>query len=457
MKPTLQELRDQRVAKIDEAKALEALANEEDRDLTTEELEQFEALMSQAEQLKGATERRARLEDVDADLAQLSPRRTTADGAGETVTATVPGADNTHIHVGVDRELLDPTSGFRHLGECAAAIHAAGLPGGTVDNRLRIVAAASGMSQGVGADGGFAVPPAFSMLVWDGMNLASDNLLGRTDNYTVEPGRDSLTFMANAETSRAAGSRWGGARGYWIAEAAQVTSSTPTLRQVKLEPQELAVLVYVTDKLLRNSSIALGQYLSRVAADEINFLVGDAIINGTGAGQPKGIVPTSLLSVTKEQSQLAKTIKTENIVKMWARLHARSRANAVWFINQDCEPQLLTMSLAVGTGGVPTYMAPGGLNTSPYGQLLGRPVIPIEFCQTLGTKGDIILADMKAYASGTQGGVDTALSMHLRFDYAETAFRFMFAVDGQPWLASAITPFKGTDTLSPFVLLNTRA
>lgn len=452
---TVQELRDERVAKKEAAEALVATASEEDRELTVEEAEQFEALMSQGEQLRDTIDRRTRLEDVDAEMAQVTPRRTMTDGAGEVITATSPGATNTHIRMGVDRETLDPTAGYRDIGEFGAAVHAAGLPGGVVDHRLRIVAAASGMSQGVGADGGFAVPPAFSTLVWDGMNQASDNLLNRTDNYTVEG--ESLTFMANAETSRAAGSRWGGARGYWIAEAGQITSSAPTLRQVKLEPQELAVLVYVTDKLLRNSSIALGQYLSRVAADEINFLVGDSIINGTGAGQPKGIVTAALLTVAKESTQAAATIELENIVKMWARLHARSRPGAVWFINQDCEPQLLTMSLAVGTGGVPAYMPPGGLNTSPYGQLLGRPVVPIEFCQTCGTVGDIILADMKAYASGTQGGVNTAMSMHLRFDHAETAFRFMFAVDGQPWLASAITPFKGSNTLSPFVLLATRS
>ena len=49
------------------------------------------------------------------------------------------------------------------------------------------------------------------------------------------------------------------------------------------------------------------------------------------------------------------------------------------------------------------------------------------------------------------------MSMHLRFDYAETCFRFMFAVDGQPWLASAITPFKGSNDVSPFVALAARA
>lgn len=50
------------------------------------------------------------------------------------------------------------------------------------------------------------------------------------------------------------------------------------------------------------------------------------------------------------------------------------------------------------------------------------------------------------------------MSIHLRFDYGETAFRFMFEIDGQPWIAEPLTPFKGSaNTLSPFVTLATRA
>jgi HK97 family phage major capsid protein len=164
------------------------------------------------------------------------------------------------------------------------------------------------------------------------------------------------------------------------------------------------------------------------------------------------------VSVTKENAQSAATIVPKNLIKMFARCHARSRRNAVWFINQDIEPQLFTMTQDAGTAGQLVYMPPGGLSQSPYGTILGRPVMPIEYAATLGTVGDIMLADLSAYCSGTQGGMDSAMSMHLRFDYAETAFRFMFAVDGQPWLASAITPYKGSsNTVSPFVALETRS
>jgi HK97 family phage major capsid protein len=236
-----------------------------------------------------------------------------------------------------------------------------------------------------------------------------------------------------------------------------MTGSAPKVRQLKLEPHGMAVLVYVTDKLLKNAA-ALAQYLNRAATDEINFLTNDAIIEGTGAGKPLGILKSKcVVEVPKEVGQGAATIVSENIMKMFSRLHARSRQTAKWYINQDCEPQLSLMTIGVGAAGQPVYMPPGGLSQSPYATLMGRPVVPIEYCSTVGTVGDIILADLSAYATGTVGGVEEAMSMHLRFDFNETAFRFLFQVDGQPWLASPITPFKGANTTSPFVTLATRA
>ena len=72
-------------------------------------------------------------------------------------------------------------------------------------------------------------------------------------------------------------------------------------------------------------------------------------------------------------------------------------------------------------------------------------------------KGDIILADLSQYLSGTKGGIQSAMSMHLYFDYDATAYKFSFRVDGQPWWDSALTPFKGTKTQSPFITLAARA
>lgn len=349
---------------------------------------------------------------------------------------------------GVDRP-------FGSLGEQLLAIKDSYSPGGRVDERL--FAAASGNNQGVPSEGGFLVAPEFAPEIQDPLAADPNNLLAMTDNYPVTG--ESLTFNANGETSRATGSRFGGVQGYWIKEADQITKSKPKFREAKVEPQEMAVLLYATDKLLRNAP-ALAQWFSRAASEEIAFMCGDAIVNGSGVGKPLGLLNSgSLITVAKETSQANDTIQQENISKMWARLHPRARQNAIWLHNVDVEPQLDALSTVVknvaGTENVGGYA--NKVFDSERRTLKGRPLVASEFCGTLGDVGDLILADLGAYLTGTAvAGLLNAMSIHVRFEYAETCFRTMFALDGQPWLGSALTPYKGSNTLSTHIALAAR-
>lgn len=349
---------------------------------------------------------------------------------------------------------LETDRPWRTDGEFFDAVRVASR--GIIDPRL-FAGTATGLNQQVPSEGGFLVPPQTSNEIWNALSASPSNLLALTDSYTVTG--DSLTFNANAETSRVQGSLYGGVRAYWIAEADQFTKSKPKFRQLKLEPQELAAIIYCTDKLLANSGPALGQYISRAASDAIMHLINQAIIEGTGAGQPTGILNSPCtVSVAKETNQAAATILQENVSKMWARLHPLARQSAVWLHNVDVEPALDTFSTVVknvaGTENVGGYA--NKVFNPETRTLKGRPLVPAEFCATLGTVGDIILVDLKSYATGIRGAIDTAMSMHVRFEYAETAFRFKFAVDGQTWLASALTPAKGSNTLSTVVTCATR-
>jgi HK97 family phage major capsid protein len=403
------------------------------------------------------------IDGLKADLDTKYVTREQADTLNKTLNdlkQEVKELRNSGIGTGVkvyERFQDDPQVGFKSFGHflSSVAAHGDSMPSNEVMKFL--AKAPTGASVGEGASLGFTIPPAFSGQIWDGMSKEPDSLYGRTDQYTV-PG-ESLEFLANAETSRATGSRAGGVQAYWIAEADTITASKPKLRKVKLEPQEIAALVYLTDKLIARSPIAVEQYCSRKMVEEIMFLTNDAIINGTGAGQPLGVLnSTCKVEVSKETGQAAATIVAANIDKMYARLHPRSRSKAVWLHNIDITPQLDVLSQAVGSGGVPLYRPPGGLVGTPNATLKGLPLIATEYNPTLGTVGDLMLVDLSAYATGVHGdGMKTASSIHVKFVNAETAFRFMYAVDGQPWLASAITPCKGSNTLSPFITLATRA
>ena len=110
----------------------------------------------------------------------------------------------------------------------------------------------------------------------------------------------------------------------------------------------------------------------------------------------------------------------------------------------------------VGTGGVPVYMPANGLSASPYNMLLNRPVIEVEYADTLGQEGDLSLVDFSQYVLADKGGVQAASSMHVAFLTDEMVFRITYRVDGEPIWHAPLTPYKGSNTLSPFITLAQR-
>jgi HK97 family phage major capsid protein len=321
------------------------------------------------------------------------------------------------------------------------------------DPRLNYTAAAQGAGENTPADGGFLVQQEVNTAIVMLMHQMG-RIMSQVDKIPLGPNSNGLTLTAIKETSRATGSRWGGVQGYWADEGGAGTATRPKFRRVAMLLRKLIALGYASDELL-NDAVALEAVMTKAFAEELLFLTEDAIIRGTGAGQPLGILnAAATVSVSKETGQAAATIVASNLSKMWARLDAGSQATAQWYINVDCQPQLDELFLPAGTAGLePRFVS--------YGQdgilrIKGRPVVPIEYCATLGTVGDIILADFDDYAL-IERGPEQASSIHVAFTTDETAFRATYRVDGQPKLESAVTPYKGSNTLSPFVTLATRA
>lgn len=367
--------------------------------------------------------------------------------------------DKTPLDTAKEERAQETRDSFASDGEFLQAVVRAGTPGASVDPRLSL-RAASGLGEAIPSDGGFLVGTEFSTNVMKNV-WNTGMILPRLNKITVTGNKNGLKMNGFNETSRANGSRAGGIIGYWKNEAAQATAGEPTFRTITLELNKLMCLAYATDEVMDDAN-ALSQMITNGFTEELNFKLQDAVINGSGAGQPLGIINAGcIVSVGKETGQTADTIVFENINKMWSRLMAASRPNSVWLINQNCEPQLHQMSLAVGTGGSSVYMPAGGASAAPYQTLMGRPVVPVEHCPVLGDTGDILLCDFSKYVAIDKGGFKSAVSMHLRFDYDEQVFKMTYRFDGQPMLGSAITPFSAgattaTDTLSHFVKLDAR-
>lgn len=354
------------------------------------------------------------------------------------------------------------TGGFEDIAEFGYHIYKAGAGGARASEKLRKwdersrTKTAGHMAENDDAQGGYLVPTEFSARL---LEKAQESALVRPLATFIPMATNSIQIPFVNETTRAS-TLYGGVQIYRPGEAAQKTASKAAFGRLQLTLKKLTGLVHVSDELMEDSPISITPLITRMFTSAIGFWQDEDYINGTGAGQALGVMNSGcLVSITKETGQAAATLVYENIIKMWARLWPPSRNRAVWFYNPDIFPQLATMNMAVGTGGIPVYMPAGGVSGTPYASLMGRPAIPTEHCQTLGTTGDIILGDWAEYLIGGKsgGGVQVASSIHLKFDYDETTFRFVTRYDGQPWWAAPLTPKHGSNTLSPFVALATRA
>jgi len=353
--------------------------------------------------------------------------------------------------------VVDTGKHFRSFGEQLQAVakDALAARAGKMNPDSRLVRAPTGASEVDPTGGGFLVQPDFQAGIF---MLAHDmgDILSRVNKIPISDGANGLKINAVDETSRVTGSRWGGVQSYWVGEGTTVTPTKPKFRRVEFDLKKLFSLAYMTDELLQDSS-ALNAILGQAFAEEIMFMTEDAIYEGSGVGTPFGILnSTALISQAKQNGQPSATILKENIDGMWSRLWNRSRKNSVWLINQDALPQLFGLNQVVGTGGAPVYLPPGGYSQSPYATLLGRPIIETEYSAALGSPGDIMLADLSQYTLIDKGGVQAATSMHIAFLTDEMVFRITYRTDGQPMWKSAVTPFKGSNPRSPFVVIAQR-
>ena len=407
-----------------------------DRDLTADE----QATLNQHLADIGALNQRiAAAEALANEEAGLSASGAVEIGAAGTIAVT-------------ENIAQDPKRGFNSFGDFATSVRRAS-GGRNMDERLRIGAAAPSTfgSEAAGADGGFLVPPQFSTEIFN-LAFTEDSLLPMVDNVTTSS--NSMVFPKDETTP------WGtdGVRAYWQAEATAATATKPKFGTSVMRLHKLMGLVPLTDELLADTN-ALEAYLPNLLGRSIRWKTNEAFLWGNGDGQPLGMF-TGAAAVTqaKDSGQAASTVSTTNCTNMIARLPPGSYPRSVWMITPDALSALFSLTL----GNYPIYLPTasgnaGGLQTNPYGQLLGRPIIVSQHAAAFSATGDILLLDPMFYRALTSGaGVQMASSMHLYFDADATAFRATFRVDGQPKIAAAISQAKGSNTLSPFVQLATR-
>jgi HK97 family phage major capsid protein len=428
------QIRALKAKKAESLKLATALNAISDRDLTADEQTTLSAHMASIKGLNSQIENAEILANEQAGL----------DALGAVV---IPAGASLQV---VENLAADPKRGYKSFGEYLGSVKAGSSRNGDIDKRLTIGAAAPGTygGEGSGADGGFLVPPAFASEIFT-LSLTDDALLPLTDNTPV--GGNGMVFPKDETTP------WGtnGVRAYWQAEATAATATKPVLGTQAMRLHKLMALVPLTNELLADS-VAGGAFVMPLVARSIRWKTNEAIMFGTGDGQPQGMFNSGAVVVqAKESGQGTNTLVIANIANMIARLPPGTFGEAQWFITPDALPSLFTMTL----GNYPIYLpASAGATSNPYGSLMGRPINVSQHVQAFSAQGDISLVVPNWYRTITKAGsgVQVDQSMHLYFDADVTAFRATFRMDGGSKIVAPIAQAKGSKTLSPFIQLQAR-
>jgi HK97 family phage major capsid protein len=333
--------------------------------------------------------------------------------------------------------------GFRSASEFFSAIVS-----GRHDPRL-VVAAGQGES---GASiGGFLLTSRIEAEIMT-LVLEESIFAGRAQFRTMTTATEEHPAFST-ETDGANGTFYGLTR-QWLTEAGPATVQTAQLNMRQLNAHRAAIVVKITNQLLQDVPTFERQLLALIAKAIGHFQDVD-ILNGTGAGQPLGILKApALIVVAKESGQTADTIVYANVLNMWSRLAPQSAGAALWLTSPSCLPQLEQMTIAVGTGGAPVkaLTESGGRYT-----LLGRELIVTHKCAPLGDQGDLVLVDPTQLLIGLRAGMVAARSEHVGFLTDETYLRITTRWDAQPTWNAAHSPGSGHATCSPYVTLAVRA
>ncbi|MFD8805568.1 phage major capsid protein [Streptomyces sp. NPDC059597] len=299
------------------------------------------------------------------------------------------------------------------------------------------------------ADGGFLVPETLRSQL---LQLALEKAVVRP-LATVVPMESARVPFPMIDTTTNAGSVFGGMVAYWGEEGAALQDSNPKFGRVVLDAKKLTGLSAVPNELLQDSLPSFSALIETLWPQALAFSEDNAFQVGSGTGEPLGFRGAGNPAAVAVNRGTGSKIQYPDVVNMYARMLPSSLSSAVWMCSPDALPQLLQMSLTVGTGGNSVFVvnAAAGMPMS----IFGRPLIITERGSTLGTRGDLAFVDLSYYLIGDRQVMTADSSTDYQFGNDKTTFRIIQRVDGRPWIQSAITPQNGsTNTLSPFVELN---
>jgi HK97 family phage major capsid protein len=154
----------------------------------------------------------------------------------------------------------------------------------------------------------------------------------------------------------------------WVGETEDRPATEPAYGQARIEMQEAACYVDVSNWLLEDAAVDLAAELSFDFAEEFGRLEGQAFVNGTGVKQPLGIMGDP--SVPAVANGHATNLNPDSLIRLMYDLPAYYRNRGAWLLNSTSIAGVRLFKDASGK-----YLWQESLAEGQPPTLLGRPVV----------------------------------------------------------------------------------
>lgn len=216
-----------------------------------------------------------------------------------------------------------------------------------------------------------------------------------------------------------------------LTEGSAIGESDPTLGRATLGAFKYAFLVQITREFAEDASFDVAGYLAQQAGQALANAFGAHAINGTGTGEPSGIVPNATAGVTGGTG-VAGAFTADNIIDLYhsvAEPYARS-AGAAWLMRNTTLAAVRKLK-AAGTGSYLFNLDVPANYPGAAGMLLGRPVYvdPNVPAVGLGAKS-ILFGDFSRYWVRQVNGIRFEQSLDYAFNSDLITFKATWRADG---------------------------
>lgn len=205
----------------------------------------------------------------------------------------------------------------------------------------------------------------------------------------------------------------------WVAEGASSTDVNDKLNSVNFAAYKLIRTISITAEVSKMTISAFENWIVKKITERMAMAIENAILNGTGNGQPKGILKETIKTL---QSAEKGKITYEDLCNMMANLRAGYKKGSAFVVNT----QTLWKDIATVKVGDNLVFVPDATGEFA-GRIFGKPVIEDEFIE----EGKILYGLFNKYTINWNENVNVTSDDSAEFRSGNRVYRGMALVDGK--------------------------